>query len=294
MPPGMDELFSLLQIKRHHESGEFDAVIVDCAPTGETLRLLSFPDIAHWWLEKVFPWERRLVAAARPIAQTDRRRRSRRGRDRRGSAPGPQPDRDERDPSRSRTGDDPAGDEPRPDGDQGGAADLHLPQPLRLPDRRGDRQPGLSRRARRRLLRRMARAPVGAARRGRAGLRAGAGADRALLRRGGDRREDARPPRRGALSRRPRSRRRPAQRALAADLRRENGHDQADDQGSVRRPGRPLAEEGRRRADRLGRAARSGRSSFRHGLARQSPTGAKLADGSLEVSFAAREEALVG
>ncbi|MGH2985459.1 MAG: ArsA family ATPase, partial [Solirubrobacterales bacterium] len=52
VPPGMDELFSLLQIKRHHESGLYDVVIVDCAPTGETLRLLGFPDIAHWWLEK--------------------------------------------------------------------------------------------------------------------------------------------------------------------------------------------------------------------------------------------------
>jgi arsenite-transporting ATPase len=70
VPPGMDELFSLLQIKRHHESGEFDAIIVDCAPTGETLRLLSFPEIARWWLEKVFPWERRVVAAARPWART--------------------------------------------------------------------------------------------------------------------------------------------------------------------------------------------------------------------------------
>jgi arsenite-transporting ATPase len=70
VPPGMDELFSLLQIKRHHESGDFDAVIVDCAPTGETLRLLSFPDICRWWLEKVFPWERRMVAAARPLART--------------------------------------------------------------------------------------------------------------------------------------------------------------------------------------------------------------------------------
>ena len=69
VPPGMDELFSLLQIKRHHNSGDFDAVIVDCAPTGETLRLLSFPDICRWWLEKVFPWERRIVAAARPIAR---------------------------------------------------------------------------------------------------------------------------------------------------------------------------------------------------------------------------------
>jgi len=70
VPPGMDELFSLLQIRRHHESGDYDLIIVDCAPTGETLRLLSFPEIAQWWLEKVFPVERRLLAAARPIAKT--------------------------------------------------------------------------------------------------------------------------------------------------------------------------------------------------------------------------------
>jgi arsenite-transporting ATPase len=69
VPPGMDELFSLLQIKAHHESGEYDAVIVDCAPTGETLRLLSFPDVASWWLEKFLPIERRLIAAARPFAR---------------------------------------------------------------------------------------------------------------------------------------------------------------------------------------------------------------------------------
>jgi arsenite/tail-anchored protein-transporting ATPase len=70
VPPGMDELFSLLQIKSHHETEEYDAIVVDCAPTGETLRLLSFPDVASWWLEKVFPWEKRVVAAARPFART--------------------------------------------------------------------------------------------------------------------------------------------------------------------------------------------------------------------------------
>jgi arsenite/tail-anchored protein-transporting ATPase len=70
VPPGMDEIFSLLQLKRYHESGEFDVIIVDCAPTGETLRLLSFPEVARWWLEKVFPWERRLLTAARPLART--------------------------------------------------------------------------------------------------------------------------------------------------------------------------------------------------------------------------------
>ena len=70
VPPGMDELFSLLQIRSHHASGAYDVIVVDCAPTGETLRLLSFPDVAQWWLDKVLPWERRLVAAARPLART--------------------------------------------------------------------------------------------------------------------------------------------------------------------------------------------------------------------------------
>jgi arsenite/tail-anchored protein-transporting ATPase len=67
VPPGMDELFSLLWIKRHHEEEAFDCVIVDCAPTGETLRLLSFPDVVTWWLEKVLPWERRLAPLARTL-----------------------------------------------------------------------------------------------------------------------------------------------------------------------------------------------------------------------------------
>jgi len=67
--PGAEEIVALLELRRLAESGEFDAIIVDCAPTGETLRLLGFPDIARWWLQKVFPWERRLVGAARPLAR---------------------------------------------------------------------------------------------------------------------------------------------------------------------------------------------------------------------------------
>ncbi len=69
VPPGGDELFSLLAIKAHWESGEWDAIVVDCAPTGETLRLLSFPDVARWWLDKVFGREHQLLAAARPLAR---------------------------------------------------------------------------------------------------------------------------------------------------------------------------------------------------------------------------------
>jgi arsenite-transporting ATPase len=70
VPPGMDELFSLLRLQAQHEAGEWDAIIVDCAPTGETLRLLSFPDVARWWIEKIFPKERQILAAARPIARS--------------------------------------------------------------------------------------------------------------------------------------------------------------------------------------------------------------------------------
>ncbi len=69
VPPGLDELFSLLEIRRHHDEGAYDAIVVDCAPTGETLRLLSFPDVARWWLEKAFPQQSRMFAAARPFAR---------------------------------------------------------------------------------------------------------------------------------------------------------------------------------------------------------------------------------
>jgi arsenite-transporting ATPase len=70
VPPGMDELFSLLRLQAHNESGRWDVIVVDCAPTGETLRLLSFPDVARWWIDKVFPYEKQILAAARPLART--------------------------------------------------------------------------------------------------------------------------------------------------------------------------------------------------------------------------------
>ena len=69
VPPGGDELFSLLRLKHHVEDGEWDAIVVDCAPTGETLRLLSFPEAARWWLGKLMGRETQLLAAARPLAR---------------------------------------------------------------------------------------------------------------------------------------------------------------------------------------------------------------------------------
>ena len=67
--PGIDELFSLADVKRHHDEDPYDVLIVDCAPTGETLRLLSLPDIIQWYMERVFPVERKLVGALRPVAR---------------------------------------------------------------------------------------------------------------------------------------------------------------------------------------------------------------------------------
>ncbi len=68
MLPGMDELFGLLMVRRHYQSGEYDALIVDAAPTGETLKLLSLPDHVSWYVEKFFPIQRRAAKLVRPFA----------------------------------------------------------------------------------------------------------------------------------------------------------------------------------------------------------------------------------
>lgn len=67
--PGMDELASLLWIAEHHDRGEYDVIVVDAAPTGETLRLLSLPEAGRWWLEKIFPIERRIAQVAGPLVR---------------------------------------------------------------------------------------------------------------------------------------------------------------------------------------------------------------------------------
>ena len=54
--PGMEEIFSLLHIYRHAASREFDRVIVDAAPTGETMRLLAMPESFQWYVERFFGW----------------------------------------------------------------------------------------------------------------------------------------------------------------------------------------------------------------------------------------------
>jgi arsenite-transporting ATPase len=68
MLPGMDELFGLLKVRQHNQEGLYDALILDAAPTGETLKLLSLPDHMSWYVEKIFPLQRRAAKLVRPFA----------------------------------------------------------------------------------------------------------------------------------------------------------------------------------------------------------------------------------
>jgi arsenite-transporting ATPase len=65
--PGADEVLALLEVTRQVTTGPWDLVVVDCAPTGETLRLLALPEALSWYVEKVFPAQRRALRAVRPL-----------------------------------------------------------------------------------------------------------------------------------------------------------------------------------------------------------------------------------
>lgn len=67
--PGMDELGNLLWIADHVESGDYDVIVVDAAPTGETLRLLSLPEASRWWIERIAPIGRRVSRVGRPMLE---------------------------------------------------------------------------------------------------------------------------------------------------------------------------------------------------------------------------------
>jgi arsenite-transporting ATPase len=65
--PGAEEVLALLELRRQVSSGRWDVVVVDCAPTAETLRLLALPEALTWYMERVFPIERRVVRTLRPV-----------------------------------------------------------------------------------------------------------------------------------------------------------------------------------------------------------------------------------
>jgi arsenite/tail-anchored protein-transporting ATPase len=66
--PGVEEVLALLAVREFAVDGNWDVLVVDCAPTAETLRLLALPEALGWYLQKVFPAHRRLARGMRPIA----------------------------------------------------------------------------------------------------------------------------------------------------------------------------------------------------------------------------------
>ncbi|MFA9464225.1 MAG: ArsA family ATPase [Velocimicrobium sp.] len=67
--PGMEELFSMFKIQSIYESGEYDVLIVDCAPTGETLSLLKYPEKLSGFMEKILPIKRKGIKVAGPAVE---------------------------------------------------------------------------------------------------------------------------------------------------------------------------------------------------------------------------------
>ncbi len=64
--PGLDEVFALGDLRDHLDSGLWDVIVVDCAPTAETLRLLTLPEILSWWMERLFPLTRQVSRLVGP------------------------------------------------------------------------------------------------------------------------------------------------------------------------------------------------------------------------------------
>ena len=65
--PGAEEVLALLELRLQALSGAWDVIVVDCAPTAETLRLLALPEALGWYMQRVFPFERRVVKALKPV-----------------------------------------------------------------------------------------------------------------------------------------------------------------------------------------------------------------------------------
>ncbi len=67
--PGMEEVSALLYVNQYAREKSYDALILDCAPTGESLRFVSLPPTLDWYMRKLFRLERSLLKVARPVAE---------------------------------------------------------------------------------------------------------------------------------------------------------------------------------------------------------------------------------
>lgn len=67
--PGMEEGAAFLWVEKFYQEGDFDVIIIDSAPTGETLTLLSLPQVGRWWMERIFPVQRKVAKAIGPVVR---------------------------------------------------------------------------------------------------------------------------------------------------------------------------------------------------------------------------------
>jgi arsenite-transporting ATPase len=65
--PGMEEMSAMMYVNQYRKSGEFDVIVLDCAPTAESLRFISLPATLDWYMKHVFGFQRSLLKAARPV-----------------------------------------------------------------------------------------------------------------------------------------------------------------------------------------------------------------------------------
>jgi len=67
--PGMDEIFGLVRMKRHYDEGDFEVLIIDSAPTGTALRLLSLPEVGGWYMRRFYKPFQNISVALRPLVE---------------------------------------------------------------------------------------------------------------------------------------------------------------------------------------------------------------------------------
>jgi arsenite-transporting ATPase len=67
--PGMEELFSLLKVRDFAERQAYDVIVIDCAPTGETVRMLGVPEILNFYFKRIFPIQKTVLKGVRPVAR---------------------------------------------------------------------------------------------------------------------------------------------------------------------------------------------------------------------------------
>ena len=66
--PGMEELSAMMYVNQYRREDRYDVLVLDCAPTAESLRFVSMPTTLEWYMKHIFPFQRSVVKAVRPIA----------------------------------------------------------------------------------------------------------------------------------------------------------------------------------------------------------------------------------